>query len=170
MRKLTINLFFMLALLGTMPIAHADGVAVVDVAYLIDNAPQAQAASRDIEEEFGPAQQRMQEKQQEYQELAEKLQRDGLVMDEQEQQQTQQRLQELEQEIRQMEQQFREELGVEREQAFSGIQEIIAEIVGEIAEEEDLDVVVAQGVLYSSDRADLTERVLQRMEARYDEE
>lgn len=148
---------------------QAAGVAVVDVPYIIDNSPQAEAASRQLQEDFGPVQQRMQQMQQEYQEIAESLERDALVMDEQEQAQAEQRLQELEQEMRQMEQQFQQQLGVEQEQAFSRIQQIIAEIVNEIADEEGYDVVVGQGVLYARDSVDLTDRVLERMRERFED-
>lgn len=162
---------FAVALLLALPAAPAlaDGVAVVDVSYLIDNSPQSEAAGQALEESFGPAQQEMRSKQQEYQELAETLERDALVMDEQEQQEIEERLQQLEQEMRQMEQQFQQQLGMEREQAVSRIQRIIAEIVDEIAQEEGYDVVVGQGVLYARDSVDLTERVLARMRERFEE-
>jgi outer membrane protein len=149
--------------------AHASGVAVVDVPYIIDNSPQAEAASRQLQQNFGPVQQQMQSKQQEYQEIAESLERDALVMDEQEQAEAQQRLQELEQEIRQMEQQFQQQLGMEQEQAFSRIQEIVREIVNELADEGGYDVVVGQGVLYARDSVDLTDRVLERMRERFED-
>lgn len=169
MHKLTPKMIFTLVLLTAGMNAHAGDVGVVDMGYLINNAPQAEAASRELEESFGPEQRRMQEKQQEYQELVEQLEKDELVMEEQERQETRQRLQELQQEMQQMEQRFREELGAEREQAFGRIQQLVAEIVDEMAEEEGFDVVVTQGVLYASESANLTDRVLERMEQRFEE-
>ena len=158
---------FAVLALALLPVtAAAERVAVVDVNYLMEHAPQARAAGQQIQQALGPAQQEMQEKQQEYQELAEELERDELVMGEDEREQIQARMAELEQELQQMQQQLQQQVGQQRQQAMGQIQELISGIVAEIAEEEGYEVVVGQGVLYASDGVDLTDRVLQRLEER----
>lgn len=169
MRKIIISCAFIPLLLLPAVAAHAEKVGVVDMNYLMERAPQAEAAGQQLQQAFGPAQEEMQAKQQEFQELAEKLERDSLVMDESERQETEQRMRELQQEMQQMQQQFQQQLSQQQEQAYGQIQQLIAEVAEDIATEEGIDVVVGQGVLYASDSANLTERVLDRLEARAEE-
>lgn len=149
---------------------HAQGVAVVDTQYLIANAPQAESLDQQLQDAFGPAQQEMQAKQQEYRDLAEELQRDELVMGEEERAEKEERLAGLEQEIRQMQQQLQQQFGQRRQQALGQLQQLIAEEAQAVAESEGYDVVVGQGVLYATDSVDLTDRVLERLEQRAEQE
>lgn len=166
MRRLKTTAGLAVGLLAASAAAQADKVGVVDMNQLMQNAPQAEAARAAIEEAFGPAQQEMQQKRREYQELAEQLERDGLVMDESEQQEMRERMGQLEQELRQMDQQFGQQLGQQRQRVLARLQQLIAEEVQVVAEEEGYDVVVGQGVLYARDTVDLTDQVMERLEER----
>lgn len=168
MRKNVTRLLFMVALL--LPgIALAESkIGYVNVPYLIDNSPQAQAASGELESQFGPKQQELQQKQQEFQQLQEKLQKDGLVMSEEERADAQNRLNEMKREMQRMQEAFREDLNIERNNAFKGVRQAVMAAVEALAKDEGYDLVVGQGALYASDAVNLTERVLERMEANYD--
>lgn len=167
MRKSVICLLFMVAMLPGIAQAESK-IGYVNVPYLIDNSPQAQAASGELEKQFGPKQQQLQQKQQEFQELQQKLQKDGLVMSEEERADAEDRLSEMKREIQRMQETFREDLNVERNNAFKGVRQSVMAVVETLAEEEGYDVVVGQGALYASDAVNLTDRVLERMEANYD--
>ncbi|MDZ7749530.1 MAG: OmpH family outer membrane protein [Halofilum sp. (in: g-proteobacteria)] len=143
-------------------------IGYVDIAYLIDNSPQAQAASSQLESEFGPRQQELQRKQQEFQQVQQKLQKDGLVMGEEERKRLEQRLQELKRDIQRTQQAFREELNIQRNSAFKEVRASVMKTVQNVAQEEGYDLVVGQGALYASDAVNLTQRVLERMKERYD--
>lgn len=143
-------------------------VGYVDVPYLIDNSPQAQDASTQLEDEFGPRQQELQRKQQEFQEIRQQLQKDGLVMGEEERNRLEQRLQELKRDIQRTQQAFREELNIQRNSAFKDVRAAVMQAVEKLAEQEGYDLVVGQGALYASDAVNLTQRVLERMKERYD--
>ncbi len=168
MRKIVTCLLLMAAM--TLPgFALAESkIGYVDVPYLIDNSPQAKAASSELETEFGPKQQQLQQKQQEFQQLQEELQKDGLVMSEEERAEAEDRLNQMKREIQRMQEGFREDLNIERNKAFKGVRQSVMEAVEALAEEEGYDLVVGQGALYASDAVNLTERVLERMEADYD--
>lgn len=166
MRKIATCLLFMVAMLPGL--ALAEKIGYVDVPYLIDNSPQAKAASGELETQFGPKQQELQRKQQEFQQLQEKLQKDGLVMSEDERADAEDRLNEMKREIQRMQEAFREDLNIERNNAFKGVRQSVMAAVEGLAEEEGYDLVVGQGALYASDAVNLTERVLERMEADYD--
>ncbi len=167
MRKNVTSLLFMVAMLPGIALAESK-IGYVNVPYLIDNSPQAQAASGELEQQFGPKQQELQQKQQEFQQLQQKLQKDGLVMSEEERADVQDRLSEMKREIQRMQEAFREDLNIERNNAFKGVRQSVMAAVEALAEDEGYDLVVGQGALYASDAVNLTQRVLERMEANYD--
>jgi len=158
-------------LAGLMPLAGMAApakIGYVDIPYLIDNSPQAQAASADLEKQFGPKQQDLQNKQQEFQKLQQKLQKDGLVMSDEERKSAEGRLQELKRQIQRNQKAFREELNIQRNSAFKDVREAVMRAVQNLAKEEGYDLVVGQGALYASDAVNLTQRVLDRMKERYE--
>ena len=170
LRKLLVTMVLLSGFAPAVLAADASSVGYVDVQYLIDNSPQAKAATADLEERFGPQQQKLRDQQQEFQRLQQKLQKDGLVMSESEREQTEQRLRELKREIQRGQQAFREELNIQRNGALSQVREAVLQAVRNLAEEEGYDLIVGQGALYASDAVDLTERVLKRMQERFDAE
>lgn len=168
MRKIAIMFVALAGLAPAAVLAESTRIAYVNVPYLIDNSPQAEAASAELEQQFGPQQQDLQQKQQQFQELRDKLQKDGLVMAEQERTELEQRLQELRRDIQRSQKSFRDSLNEERNHALQGVREVVMTTVQTIAEEEGYDLVVGQGALYASDAVNLTSRVLDRMEARFE--
>jgi outer membrane protein len=164
------TLVLLAATLPAAALAQSPKIGYVDVPYLIDNSPQAREASTQLEEEFGAAQQQLQEKQQDYQRLQQKLQKDGLVMSESERQEIEQQMRDLKRDIQRDEETFREELNIQRNDAFKRVRNAVMQAVQNLAADEGYDLVVGQGALYASDAVDLTERVLERMKERYESE
>lgn len=166
------NLLLMMMLLsGFAPAtlaAEASSVGYVDIQYLVDNSPQAKAATAALEARFGPQQEKLRQQQQEFQRLQQRLQKDGLVMSESERGQTEQRLRELKREIERGQQAFREELNIQRNGALSEVRESVLQAVEDLARDEGYDLIVGRGALYASETIDLTERVLERMKERFD--
>ncbi|MDX1608643.1 MAG: OmpH family outer membrane protein [Halofilum sp. (in: g-proteobacteria)] len=168
MRKLLITMILLTGLMPVTVAAQGSNVGYVDVQYLIDNSPQAKAATADLEEKFGPQQEQLRQQQQEFQRLQQKLQKDGLVMAEDERGQIEQRLRELKREIQRGQQAFREELNIQRSGALSQVREAVLKAVEDMARDEGYDLIVGQGVLYAGDAVDLTQRVLERMKERFE--
>ena len=166
MRKIVTSFVLLLALLPAAAMA-AQKIGYVNMQYLIDNSPQAQAASSRLQEEFGPKQQELQQKQQAFQQLQQKLQKDGLVMSDEERQDAQERLSEMKREIQRMQQAFREDVNIERNNLLTGVREAAVKAVRALAEEEGFDLVLGQGALHASDSVNLTQRVLDRMKEKY---
>lgn len=162
-RRILVTVF---ACLAPVLSVQAQNVGVVDLQYLMQNAPQAERLDQQLQQNFGPAQEEMQAKQEEYEELTEELERDELVMDEDEREEKEEELAGLEAELEQMQQQMQQQFGQQRQEAYGQMQQLVAEEAEALAEEEGFDVVVGQGVLYASDAVNLTDRVLERLERR----
>lgn len=169
MRKILTLGLLLAAMLPAVALAQTEArIAFVDVGYLVDNSPQAQAASEQLQEKFGPAQQQLEEKQQEFQSLRDQLEKDSLVMSEGDREEHQQRLQQLGREIQRGEKSFRDALNNERNQALQGVREDVLTAVEAVAEDAGYDLVVGQGTVYASDSVDITSQVLERMEANFE--
>lgn len=169
MRRLLTHVLLALSLVpASVMAAETPKIGYVDIPYLIDNSPQAEAASSQLEEQFGPRQQELQKKQQEFQKIQQKLQKDGLVMEEAKRTELEQRLQELKRDIQRNQKAFQEELNIQRNSAFKQVRQAVMKAVQGLAEQEGYDLVVGQGALYASDAVDLTDQVLERMKERYD--
>lgn len=163
------KIFMLLAL--TMPtavLAQEQRIAFVNVSYLVDNSPQAEAASAQLQEKFGPQQQELQQKQQEFQQLQQKLQKDSLVMSESERAESKQRLQQLGREIQRGQKSFRDELNNERNAALQQVRKVVMSAVQDIAREEGYDLVVGQGAIYASESVNITKQVLEQMKTRFE--
>lgn len=167
MRKLLLMVILLSGLIPAVQAAEASSVGYVDVQYLIDNSPQAQAATEDLEKQFGPKQEELRQKQQEFQRLQQQLQKDGLVMSESEREQMETRMRELKRDIQRGQEAFREELNIQRNNALSEVRDAVMKAVRNLAEEEGYDLVVGQGVLHASDAVNLTDRVLERMKEQF---
>lgn len=163
------NLFILLAF--TMPltaIADVPRVGFVNVDHLLNESPQAREADAALEAALTPAQQELMQKQEAFQELQQELERDGLVMSEDERAEVQQQLRQLQQELMQGEQVFRQQVEQQRNIALGQVEQAVMRAVSELADEKGLDLVVSQGVLYAGDGVNITDEVLQRMMAHHE--
>ena len=169
MRILQLILLTIAVFLPITATSASEKIGYVNVPRLIDNSPQAKAASSKLQEQFGPKQKELQRKQEEFQQLQQKLQKDGLTnMSEEERSQAQDRMRDLKRDIERMQENFREDLNMERNSAFKGVRKAVMKAVQELAKDEGYDLVVGQGALYASDAVNLTDRVLEKMEQEYD--
>lgn len=168
MRNIVTTFVLLAAMMPATVLAQDQRIAFVNVSYLVDNSPQAEAATSELQEEFGPQRQQLQQKQQEFQQLQQKLQKDSLVMSEEERAQNQERLQKLGREIQRGQKSFRDALNKKRNAALQEVRKIVMNTVQKIAQEEGYDLVVGQGTIYASESINITERVLERMKARFE--
>lgn len=167
MRNLLVTMILIFGMVPAALAAEASSVGYVDIQYLIDNSPQAQAATEDLEQRFGPQQEELRQKQQEFQRLQERMQKDGLVLSESEREEMEQRMRELKRDLQRGQEAFREELNIQRNSALSEVREAVLQAVRDLAENEGYDLIVGQGVLHASDAVNLTERVLERMKDQF---
>lgn len=139
-------------------------IGVVNVNALMEQAPQAQVAMDALQEEFAPRQRTIVAKQQELEELSEKVQRDIAVMGETERRSSERELRDMQRDLQRMQNEFREDLNLRRNEELGNLQRSLLKEVQEYAEAEGFDLVVGDGVLYASSAVNITEGVLRAME------
>lgn len=142
-------------------------IGVVNVPVLMEQAPQAKVAMDALQEEFAPRQRNIIAKQQELEDLSEKVQRDIAVMGETERANAERDLRDLQRDVQRMQTEFREDLNLRRNEELGNLQRSLLKEVQDYAESQGFDLVVGDGVLYASSAVNITESVLRAMEANF---
>lgn len=170
MKNLIKSLFVIAALAGlsvgvsAAASAETHKIAVVDVGAIFQQLPQRDEISQNLQREFRERIERMQEREQQINQLRERIQRDEEIMSEQEYMEAmgefQQRVQEAQQAGAQLDEEMRRRQNEERDRILRQMQEVIAGI----AEADGYDVVLeASGIAYARESYDISSRVLDAM-------
>jgi outer membrane protein len=142
-------------------------IGVVSVPVLMDRAPQAKVAMDSLEQEFQPRQREILAKQKELEELSAKAQRDVAVMGETERRNIEKELRDMQREVTRLQTEFREDLNLRRNEELGNLQRSLLQEVQAYAQASGYDLVVGDGVLYARNGVNITELVLQAMEANF---
>lgn len=153
---------------GAASAAAETKIGFVNAGRVTSEAPQAEAARSSLEEEFGPRDRAITEEQQALRELETRLNQDAAAMSEDEQQRLRRELVTRQRELRREEEAFREDFNMRRNEELGRLQRRIVETINELAEAEGYDLIVSEGVIYASDRVDVTDQVLERLEQEYE--
>lgn len=140
-------------------------VGVINTVKLMEEAPQAKEAQSKIESEFAPREKELVSLQREIKDLEEKLSRDGAVMSETERSKLEREVLNKRRDLKRSQDEFRDDLNIRRNEALSKLQKIMYEATLAMAKEEKYDVILGQGVVYSSDKVDITPLVLKKLNA-----
>jgi len=162
MRIKTFTLVLVTLAAGALPIAQAQAqakVGVVNVARLLQESPQAQAASKALENEFAARRKDLENQQKDLKTREDKLQKDGAVMAEAERRNAEKALRDGQRELARKQNEFLEDLNVRRNEALGQLQRSVLQEVQTYAKTAGLDVVVADA-LYASPAVDITNQVL----------
>jgi outer membrane protein len=149
------------ALIAPVGVAHAElKVGVVNVARLLEEAPQAKSAMQALQDEFAPRQREIVEQQKDLRAKQEKLQRDAAVMAENERRNVERDLREGERELSRKQSEYLEDLNLRRNEELGKLQRSLLQEVQNFARSGNYDLVVGDGVLFARDSIDITAQVL----------
>lgn len=151
--------------LCAMPALAEVRVGVVNIAKLMEEAPQAREAQSRIESEFAPREKEVVALQREIRDQEERLGRDGAVMSEAERTKLERDVLGLRRDLNRAQDEFRDDLNIRRNDALSKLQKVMYEATLTLAKEEGYDVILGQGVVYASDKVDITPMVLKKLNA-----
>ncbi len=164
--KMSMTMWMVIALsvlmFGTAQAADMK-VGVVNTVKLMEEAPQAKAAQSKIETEFAPREKELVGLQREIRKLEDQLNRDGAIMSEAERSKLERDILTRRRDLKRAQDQFRDDLNIRRNVVLSKIQKVMYEATVSLAKEQGFDVILGQGVVYSSDRVDITDKVLKKL-------
>ena len=146
----------------SLPLAAAQAqakIGVVNVARLLQEAPQAQAASQALENEFAARKRDLQNMERDLKAREDKLQKDGATMAEAERRNQEKALRDGQREFARKQNEFLEDLNVRRNEALGQLQRSVLQEVQAYAKTAGLDLVIADA-LFASPSIDITGQVL----------
>lgn len=154
----------MLALAGA---AHAAEIKIgfVNVAIILEKAPQAESAKIALEKEFSPRNKRLIASQKEIKKLDEKMARDAKLMSQAEARRLQRDVLEKKRALKRDQEEFREDFNLRRNEELAKLQRLVFEAIKGFSEAEKYDLVLHDGVVFASDAVDITNKVKQRLAA-----
>lgn len=165
--KTTYPLLVSLAVLAlsSAPALAETKVGVVDTVKLMEEAPQAKSAQADIETEFAPREQELVKLQKSIRELEDKAARDGAVMSDKESSKLEREILAKRRELKRTQDEFRDDLNIRKNEVLSKLQRQMYDATVSLAKEKNYDVILGQGVVYSSKSVDITDMVLEKLKA-----
>lgn len=157
-----------LALSAAFAAPGAEGyrIAFVEVPRLLQDAPQVAAVREGLKKEFARRDKDLVALQAEIKKIEEKLQRDGAILSDGETQRLERDLVGKQRKLKTAQNEFQEELSLRQNEELNKLRRQIAEVIIEVSKEDSLDLVLETGVVFASDRANITEKVLERLKAK----
>ena len=160
-------LFLTIATFFPEPAISAEGVRVayVNAVSVLDRAPQAANASRNLQREFEPREEELLELREHIRERESELEKNSLVWTASEVQMRRKEITGLQRRLKRLKEELREDVNLRHNEELAKLQRLIREVIIEIAKEEGYDLVVQQAV-YVDRSINLTEQVLERLNSR----
>jgi outer membrane protein len=137
-------------------------IGFVNTERILRDAVPAKAAQAKLEAEFSKRDRELQEVGTRLKQLAERLERDAMVMSEAERTRRQREAADTDKDFQRRQREFREDLNQRRNEELSQVVERANRVIRQIAEKEKFDLILQEAV-YASGRIDITDLVLQAL-------
>lgn len=148
--------------------AHAElKIGFVNTARVLEQAPQAKAARDRLQQEFSPRESEIINAQRELKDMQDHLERDGPTMSESERARLERDILAKQRDLKRAQGEFSEDLNLRRNEEFARLQREAAQAVVDIARDDKFDLVLEAGVVFASDKVDITDKVLARLRETY---
>jgi outer membrane protein len=141
-------------------------IGAVNAVKLLDEAPQKDAALERLKKEFEARNKELVAKQKELRDLEDKFNRDAAIMSESDRKTLERDIMNQNRDLKREQDVFREDYNIRRNEEFRKLQEEIAEAIVSLAEKKKYDLVVYEGVIYASDKVDVTADVLKLLKSK----
>lgn len=154
--------WLLMLLLGLMAYAvNAEEIKIgfVNVPRILESAPQAAQAKKDLEKEFAPRDKKLVAMQKKLKSLEEKMLKDGDVMSQSEQQKQEREIVSLKRDARRAQEEFREDFNIRRNEELAKLQKVVFEAIQSLAKDKNYDLLVTDGVVFASERIDVTAEI-----------
>jgi len=167
MKKLVLCLLLMTGLASTNIVAADLKIGVVSVERILTEAPQVDAVNTSMLERFGPQRDELQKMEKEITKMQENYKRNELVMTEDKLNDLKKKIITKIQALKQKEAVLTQEVTTVRNQELAILQQQIRGVIDDIAEKGKYSLVLSEGVAYTDDSLDITDKVLDKMKAAF---
>ena len=164
--------FSLVFLLGIYANSHAKKIAVVDIAYLLENMPDYQNAQAELDKVAEAWQQEISVEQDKIKSLYNKYQAELVLLSDEMKKQKEDEIMKAERQVREMQRQKfgpEGELFQKRQSLVSPVQEKVYGVIQEYANERGYDIILdkggSSGIIFTNERYDKTDDVLRAIKS-----
>src|ERR1700733_4356866 len=140
-------------------------IGVVDYGRLVEESPQAKSALDSIRTEFTPRQRDLQNQQATLKTKEDRLQKDGATMSQDQRTNSEKDLRDSYRELQRKQSEVQDDFNARRNEEMSRLQKILIEQVRIYAKAQNFDLVIADGVIYTTPTIDITPAILAQLQA-----
>ncbi|HBG30331.1 MAG TPA: hypothetical protein DDW98_06850 [Gammaproteobacteria bacterium] len=164
---MTMRMAVAVILLGLTSLAHAEmKVGVIDLAQLLREAPQARALRESLEADLEQRKRMLAREETAFTQKQEDFDRNVQTLSPERREQMERELLAAQRELIRKRRQFEEELQARRMEGLREIDRNVSRVIRDLAEREGFDLILSEGVLYASQRMDITARVIQELQGK----
>lgn len=158
------SLVFALGFVAMAGLANAADfkIGYVNAVKVIEEAPQGEAALKKLEAEFAPRDKQIVEMQNRLKQLEQDLEKNALVLKENEHRSKEFEIATLKRDLRRATQEFREDYNLRRNEELAALQKIVQKTIAEIAKQENYDLILESAV-YAGPKVDVTDKILRKL-------
>lgn len=156
--KAIISSILLLAISGV----HAEGskIGFVNINLLLQKVPQADVATRRLEQAFGERKAEILSFQKSCKEMEVELEREGVALSQQQKQKKIRKIRSCGSELKLMDEEYGEDLRIAQAEELQKLQRLVYDAVNQIAEQEQFDLIVNEAVIFASPGVDISRKVL----------
>ena len=166
---LTVQLLCLTVFVALPLQVQAEKLAYVDGRRLIDEAPQGQDETKILEQNFSERNRELKGRIESLKVQESELQKNAVLLSAEERQNKVNALRDLQRTLQRERQNYNEDYARSRNQGLARLEKLIFAVIIELAEQENIDLVVQQAV-YASRGIDFTDRVLEELKKRYQQQ
>jgi outer membrane protein len=141
-------------------------IGVVDPERVIEESPQYEAARQALQEEVADRERALREQQAKLDELKKNLERDAPLMSEEELARLQNDIRNRDRKVKYAKAEFQEDFALRQNELRTKLIAQVREVVQELAKEQKIDLIVSEGVVYFSERVDMSAQVIERLQSK----
>jgi outer membrane protein len=134
---------------------------------VVEQSPQYESARKALQEEVADRERALREQQTKLDELKKNLERDGPLMSEEEIARLQNDIRTRDRKVKYAKAEFQEDFALRQNELRTKLVQQVREVVQEVAKEQKMDLIVSEGVVYFSERVDISAQVIERLQSKF---
>jgi len=166
-KRLIAILSVLLWVVATQVQAQSVKLGVVNVGMLLEKAPQAQAAGKSLEKEFGPQQTELKRMAAKLEQMQQDYQKNQLILSESQKAASEREITMMTLDIQRKRNDIQELVNIRRNEELASLQNEVNKAIRIIGEQQAYDLILYEGIAYTNNRLDITEAVLKYLEKEY---
>jgi outer membrane protein len=153
----------MLLCFAVLSVNAAGKSAFINPNVIIEQAPQAVAASKALEQEFSQRDNNLRSAAASIQELEKSYQNDSAIMSAEQKKKMEDQIIQLKRKFQFDQQSVNQDLQKRRQQVLQELQKTISIVIRKYGEEQGYDFIFTEGVAYASEEVDITDEILKEL-------